>query len=50
MINLKFLENLQLSSDKASQQPNSFLTLISDFNASCDPSNPLVRNDFGALL
>ena len=50
VINLKFLENLQLSLDKVSQQPNSFLTLIGDFNASYDPSNPLVRNDFGALL
>ena len=48
--NLKFLENLQLSLDRAFLEPNIFLTLLGDFNASYDPSNPLARNDFGALL
>ena len=47
---IRFLENLQWCLDNIAIQPYSFVTIIGDFNAHYDSTNPSESCDFGCLL
>ena len=49
-LHIRFLENLQRCLDNIAIQPYSFVTIIGDFNAHYDSTNPSESSDFGCLL